>query len=44
LVKVRGLYQKLNEQDTWQQYLNHIRLENSNLPALQDELNKAGLP
>lgn len=44
LVKVQNLYQKLGEQDTWQQYLIHIRLENSNLRALQDELNKAGLP
>jgi hypothetical protein len=43
LVKVQNLYQKLDEQDTWQQYLIHIRLENSNLLALQDELNKAGL-
>jgi hypothetical protein len=44
LVKVKNLYQKLDEQDTWQQYLIHIRLDNSNLPALQDELNKASLP
>lgn len=43
LDKVRKLYQKLDEQDTWQQYIGRIRAENSNLPALQDELNKAGL-
>lgn len=43
LVIVRKLYRDLKEQETWNHLIKHIRTEYKRLPALQDELNKAGL-
>jgi len=43
LVIVRQLYRDLKEHETWNHLIQHIRTEHKRLPALQDELNKAGL-
>jgi len=40
---VQGLYQTLNQQEDWKTLIANLRQENKNLPAFQDELNKAGL-
>jgi uncharacterized Zn finger protein len=40
---VRNLYLRLNDEAGWQQTISGIRQEFRNLPALQDELNKAVL-
>lgn len=43
LLKVRQIYQDLGEPRVWAGILADIRERNDNLPAFQDELNKAGL-
>jgi transcriptional regulator with XRE-family HTH domain len=43
LLKVRQIYQDLGEPMAWAAILADIRERNDNLPAFQDELNKAGL-
>lgn len=43
LTRVRWLYSRLKREDEWQQYIAHLRAEHFRLPALQDELNQAGL-
>lgn len=43
LVRVRDLYHRLGEPETWQALIAELREQNRRLPALQDELNKAGL-
>jgi uncharacterized Zn finger protein len=43
LVRVRDLYHRLGEPETWQTLIADLREQNRQLPALQDELNKAGL-
>ena len=43
LVCVRDLYHRLGEPETWQTLIAALREQNRRLPALQDELNKAGL-
>jgi hypothetical protein len=43
LVKVRALLQRQGQAEAWQNYLTRLRQENKQLPALQDELKKAGL-
>jgi uncharacterized Zn finger protein len=43
LLRVRDLYRRLGEDATWETYIAHLRQEHHRLPALQDELNKAGL-
>ncbi len=43
LVKVRTLYEKLGESETWTSYSTTLREQNRNLRALKEELAKAGL-
>lgn len=43
LREVRGMYQQMNEPENWNQFIADLRIEFKQLPALQDELNKAGL-
>ncbi len=43
LLRVRDLYHRLGEDAAWETYIAHLRQEHQRLPALQDELNKAGL-
>lgn len=43
LVKMRGLYQELGENEAWTSYITTLRERNRNLRALKDELAKAGL-
>jgi hypothetical protein len=43
LVRVRALYRRLGEAETWERFIADLREQNRRLPALQDELNKAGL-
>jgi uncharacterized Zn finger protein len=43
LLRVREIYQRLGETEAWQTVIRNLRTENSNLPAMQDEFNKAGL-
>jgi hypothetical protein len=43
LVRVRNLYRRLGEQETWQAFIADLREQNRRLRALKDELNKAGL-
>jgi uncharacterized Zn finger protein len=40
---VRGLYKRLGRQEDWYSLIASLRQENRNLPALLDELKKAGL-
>jgi len=40
---VRELYKRLGRQGDWQALITSLRQDNRMLPALQDELNKAGL-
>ena len=40
---IQAIYQRTGEPSKWQQIITAIRTENDNLPALQDELDKAGL-
>lgn len=43
LRRVRNLYKRLGEEETWQALIKDIRERNVRLRALQDELNQAGL-
>ena len=43
LVKVRALYEKLDEGETWTSYITALREQNRNLRALKEELANAGL-
>lgn len=43
LVKVQQAYDHLDEIETWQTLIAELREEHKRLPALKDELNKAGL-
>ncbi len=43
LVKVRALYEKLGEGETWTSYITGLREQNRNLRALKEELLNAGL-
>jgi uncharacterized Zn finger protein len=43
LARVRELYRRTGEEGTWQTIIAGIREKNRNLPALKDELAKAGL-
>lgn len=43
LIKVRDLYKNLGEEKSWEALIADIRERHKRLPALQDELNKAGL-
>jgi uncharacterized Zn finger protein len=43
LVRVRDLYHRQDDHDTWLKYISHLRQEYKRLPALQDEMNKAKL-
>ena len=43
LVRVRDLYHGLDDPDAWHTLVADLREQNRRLPALQDELNKAGL-
>jgi hypothetical protein len=43
LARVRDLFAKLGEQETWREFIAKLRERERRLPALRDELNKAGL-
>jgi uncharacterized Zn finger protein len=43
LTRVQKIYKHQNNQAAWQEYITGVRQEHRNLPALQDELTKAGL-
>jgi uncharacterized Zn finger protein len=43
LIKVRSLYKNLGEEKSWEALIIDLRERHKRLPALQDELNKAGL-
>lgn len=43
LREIRGMYRQMNELESWNQFIDDLRIEFKQLPALQDELNKAGL-
>jgi len=43
VVRLRSLYQRINELTTWQQLVAEIRTNNPRLRALHDELHQAGL-
>jgi uncharacterized Zn finger protein len=43
LLRVREVYRRLGEGETWQTLISDLREQNRRLPALKDELNKAGL-
>lgn len=43
LAVVRDLYRQLGDEETWRKLIGGIREEFRRLPALQDELNQAGL-
>ena len=43
LTKVRSLYQRLGEGDTWESYIAELRDQNRSLRALKEELAAAGL-
>jgi uncharacterized Zn finger protein len=43
LLRVREVYQRLGEVETWQRLISDLRNQNRRLRALKDELNKAGL-
>jgi catechol 2,3-dioxygenase-like lactoylglutathione lyase family enzyme len=43
LTKMRSLYDKLGEHETWTTYITALREQNRNLRALKEELAKAGL-
>jgi len=43
LVRVRDLYHRLGESETWETLIANLRERNRRLRALKDELNKAGL-
>ncbi|WP_258359774.1 hypothetical protein [Moorella sulfitireducens (nom. illeg.)] len=43
LRRIKGLYERLGKGGEWGKYLDALRKEYAHLPALLDELNKAGL-
>jgi catechol 2,3-dioxygenase-like lactoylglutathione lyase family enzyme len=43
LVRVRALYEKLDEGETWTSYITALREQNRNLRALKEELARVGL-
>jgi uncharacterized Zn finger protein len=43
LARIRNLYRRQGDHDTWLKYISHLRQEYRRLPALQDEINKAKL-
>jgi uncharacterized Zn finger protein len=43
LQRVKKLYNQQNSHSKWEQFLTELRQHNARLPALMDELNKAGL-
>lgn len=43
LQRVRDIYHRLGDEEVWQDLISELRQQHSNLPALKDELNKAGL-
>lgn len=43
LIRVKKLYEKLQETDTWEEYIQATRDQKPRLPALLDELKQAGL-
>jgi uncharacterized Zn finger protein len=43
LVKVRALYEKIGEGETWTRYITALREQHRNLRALKEELARAGL-
>jgi len=43
LARVRDLYHSLGQEAEWEAFIAGLREQNRRLPALQDELNKAGL-
>lgn len=43
LVRVRDLYRRQDDHDAWLKYITRLRQEYKRLPALQDEMKKAGL-
>lgn len=43
LAEVQGMYAQLNDSASWQKLIADLRQEFARLPALQDELNRAGL-
>jgi uncharacterized Zn finger protein len=43
LVKIRALSQRQGQSESWQEYISHLREQHKQLPALKDELRKAGL-
>ncbi len=43
LLRVREIYKRIEETAQWQTLIRDLRLENKNLPAMQDEFNRAGL-
>lgn len=43
LVIIKRLFETIDDGATWQQTISHIRATYANLPALQDEIKKAGL-
>ena len=43
LVRVRDLYERLDERESWYTLIADLREQNRRLPALRDELNRAGL-
>ncbi|MFB3133046.1 MAG: hypothetical protein ACE10K_11045 [Rhodothermales bacterium] len=43
LKQVRDVYVRLNNEEAWKQCIHEVRENHRNLPALKDELKKAGL-
>ena len=43
LQEVRRMYQQINDGECWNQFIADLRIKFKQLPALQDELDKAGL-
>ena len=43
LWEVKQMYQQLDNEDAWDKLITEVREEFKRLPALQDELNRAGL-
>jgi uncharacterized Zn finger protein len=43
LLQVHEAYQRLDEPQSWQALIANIREQHRNLPALRDELSRAGL-
>lgn len=43
LVRVKELYKQLSDEKTWEAFIRDLRTQNNRLPALKDELKRAGL-